>query len=221
MLLPIAVATILKSAMMKSSWSDCQTVLLRIACALPHSIRNCCRHVDKYCMRCGFVLRLDCHAHACFNLHCCQDGCCLLFTLCFVVHQIHLDPCCFACLFWVVVLSAFALYADRTPASVGKMCGFMFPSFLFSWLLWCWCSSRSPRLLLLPWITCVKLIFVCCVLFRVCWTCPLYVECCLPLCCLHVVSIATSGATSVCCGMYKFLLGWTCTRFQYGPSLYQ
>ena len=43
----------------------------------------------------------------------------------------------------------------------------------------------------------------------------------LTIVCLHVVSLVTSGPSSVCCGMYMSLLGWTCTRFQYGPSLIQ
>ena len=26
------------------------------------------------------VLKLDCHTHACFNVHCCEDWCCLLLS---------------------------------------------------------------------------------------------------------------------------------------------
>ena len=52
MLLPIAVAVAFSSAMRKSSLTDCMTVLLSTACVLPHSIRNCGRHVDRYCMLC-------------------------------------------------------------------------------------------------------------------------------------------------------------------------
>ena len=49
-MLPTAVAVILSSAFRKSSWSDCITVLFSVACVLPHSIRNCCKQVDKYYM---------------------------------------------------------------------------------------------------------------------------------------------------------------------------
>ncbi len=38
------------------------------------------------------------------------------------------------------------------------------------------------------------------------------------LCCVNLV---TSGPSSVCCGMYKSLLGWTCTRFHMCPSRIQ
>ena len=38
------------------------------------------------------------------------------------------------------------------------------------------------------------------------------------LCC---VSLVMSGPSSVCCGMYRSLLGWTCTRFHMCPSRIQ
>ena len=60
---------------------------LRMACVLPHIIRNCC----ALC----FVFKLDCQTQACFIVG-------------VVGHEINFGYKCFSCLLWVVVLSSFA-----------------------------------------------------------------------------------------------------------------
>ena len=62
MLLPIVLAVVFSTDTRYSSWSDCRTVGAKMACVLPHSVRNVCRHCVKYvnclCLSCTIVAML-------------------------------------------------------------------------------------------------------------------------------------------------------------------
>ena len=62
MLLPIVLAVVFSNDTKYSSWSDCRIVGAKVACVLPHSVRNVCKHCVRYvncfCLSCTIIAML-------------------------------------------------------------------------------------------------------------------------------------------------------------------